>query len=212
MLPRQHQREALHERHALDVERRQPQRPHEGEIDVAQHLERHVQPLDHFLLVRGRLRAQAEHLRAERLQVLVMIAEAAGLGRAAARARNRVPARQEGLARHSRARIAVHDDARSAHRRQVDPAVASRPQLDLRHGHAGKMRAGPVVDGNGEVRGQWLRRVEHLSPQPYACHRVKERPPRRDRLHSSPSRLSRSGRPARSRRASVKRRPVPPCR
>src|SRR6266542_1222533 len=39
------------------------------------------------------------------------------------------------------------------------------------------MLAGPVVDGNGEVRGQRLRWVEHPSPQPYARHRVKERPP-----------------------------------
>ena len=225
VLPREDQREPLHEGHPLDVERRQPQRVHEGEIGVAEHLEGHVQPLDHLLLIFGGLRTEAEHLGAELLQVLVVIAKGARLRRAAAGAGNRVPSGQEGLARHSRARVAVDDDARRRHRREVDPAVAGRPELDLRHGQAGQMFARAVVDGHGQIRGQRLRRIpgrRGLSlrwsrlvghrPEAYAGHGMDERPSGRRTLHrSSPSRLSRSGRSARRRGASVKRRPVPPC-
>ena len=68
------------------------------EICIRQDRERQMQPLDRLALIVGVLRRQAEQMRdAEPLQLGEVIAEGAGLRRAAARAGDRVPARRQRL-------------------------------------------------------------------------------------------------------------------
>ena len=124
----------------------------EREVLVAQHLERHLEALDHLLLIRRVLRADAEHLGVELRQILVMIAEAAGLRRAAARAGNVVPSLRQlaiGPAGH---RIRVDHDARRGDLREVDPAVRRRRQLEIRQRHPLQMARAAVVFRPRQVR------------------------------------------------------------
>src|SRR5437773_1386820 len=76
--------QALQQRHALEGERRQTKCASEGQVFIAQDFKRNIEPLDHLLLIRRVLGAQAEHLSVEASKVFVMIAKAARFGRAAA--------------------------------------------------------------------------------------------------------------------------------
>ena len=94
---------------------------------IGQHRERQVQPLDRLALIAGVLRRQAEELRhAEPLELGEMVAERARLRRAAARARDLVPAVGRRLPGHAGARIDV-DHRAAAQLGQIDrePSVAA---------------------------------------------------------------------------------------
>jgi hypothetical protein len=129
-----------------------------------------VEPLHHLPLVRGVLRREPEHARAERGELGVQIAEATGVRRAAARAGDRVPVGdQRGFAGPSGARIREHDD-QPRDRREVDAASVGRGKRDVRQPRPGEVRGGAVVERRREVRRQRgeAALVHHRSLSPVA--------------------------------------------
>ena len=95
-----------------DGEGRQVQRPGKRQLGIGQDRERQMQPLGGLALIIGVLGRQAEQVRhAQRFELGEMVAKAAGLRRAAARAGDVVPARRQIDARHAGARIDVKHGA-----------------------------------------------------------------------------------------------------
>ena len=118
-----------------------------------------MQAIGGLLLVVGVLRRQAENLGdAERLELGEMIAKAARLRRAAARAGDLIPARRRIDARHAGARIDVNHRA-ALELRQVHHAAAGRRQRDVRQLHAGQMPRPAVVLRRGNIGRQEVRIV-----------------------------------------------------
>ena len=106
------------------------------------------------LLLR-RLRADADERRAVARELGLRVAEGAALRRAAARARDVVPALEQRHARHARARVDVDDDPLARGLREVDLAAQGRGQGDGGHLGAGQVIRGAVVDsGTGRFSGQ----------------------------------------------------------
>ena len=182
------QREALDQGHALDLEGGQRERPREAEPLVAQQLERQVEPVHGLALVRGVLCAEAEHAGPAGGQLSVVVAERARLRRAAARARDLVPAPGRVLVGAARARVHVHDGL-AGEPGQVHEATRGGGQRDRRHRQAGQVLAGAVVDRRREVSGQLVevvvtwhaghsRRVRHAG-QPARRHPAGSGDPRR---------------------------------
>src|ERR1044071_3132584 len=99
-----------------------------------------MQPFYRFALVVALLRAETEDIRAERLQFLEVIAKAARLRRAAARAGNRVPSRRQLDVRAAGPRITVDDDA-AGKRREVDHPPRGGFEPDRGHSRAREMIA-----------------------------------------------------------------------
>ena len=121
----------LRQHGALDLEGRQPERPREVQVLVAQEREGEVQPLGGLPLVFRALRAQAEDARPEPVELIVVVAEGARLGCAAAGAGDPVPAFREIPARPAHHRVAVHD-RQARKRREVDPPAIRGSQRGLR--------------------------------------------------------------------------------
>jgi hypothetical protein len=86
-----------------------------------------MQALGHLTLVVRLLRAEREDPDAELSELLVRVAEAAGLGRAAARAGDRVPARRQLLVGAAGAGVAEQDRPR-VRLVQADGLPGGRPQ------------------------------------------------------------------------------------
>ena len=82
------------------------------------------------------------------------IAERAALRRAAARARDVVPAVEQRLARHARARVDVDDEPLLRRLGEVELAAQRRGEGDARHLGAGQVDGGAVVDRHREVGGK----------------------------------------------------------
>src|SRR5258708_31558997 len=86
------ERDALEQRHPRGREVRQLDRARELEVLVREHRKRQMQTLDRLALIGGVLRREAEKPGdAERLELGVMVAETAGLRRAAARPGELIP-------------------------------------------------------------------------------------------------------------------------
>ncbi len=135
----------LQQRHALDGERRQSKCVRKLPMLVAQHLERHLQPLHHLLLIRRVLGTQPEHFGVQAGKVLVMIPEAARFRRAAASAGDGVPPGWQLPIRPAGHRIAIDDDSRRVDLRDVDHAIRRRRQADIGQRHAVEMFRAPIV-------------------------------------------------------------------
>ena len=115
------------------------------QLRVRQDRERQVQPLDRLALIVGVLRRQPEQLRdAEPLQLGEMVAEAAGLRRAAARAGDGVPAVRQRLPGPAGARIDI-DDRAAREPRQIDRRAVGRRQREVGQLGAGQMARRAVV-------------------------------------------------------------------
>ena len=121
-----------------------------------------MQPLDRLALIVGRLRRQSEQLRhAEPLQLGEMVAKAAGLRRAAARARDAVPAGRQRLPGPAGARIDVdHGPARQAATGSTcAPSVAGK--REVRQLRPGEMARRAVVLRDRQIVGQDHRIVQN---------------------------------------------------
>src|SRR5437016_4868855 len=121
--------DALEKTHALHFEPWQPETRQELACSVTQQLKRQVQSAYRFALVVRGLSAQAVNDRAELLQLPMMVAVGASLGRAAASARYRVPtccASQGQSIRTTGARVAIHHGQRYRRIVQPDQAPAGR--------------------------------------------------------------------------------------
>ena len=92
-----------------------------------------------------------------------MIAEAAGLRRAAARAGDRVPAGRQRLPGPSGARIDI-DDGAALELRQIDLRAIGRGERDVRKPHAREMTRGAVVLRHRQIVRQHIRIVQHARP------------------------------------------------
>src|SRR5712692_157689 len=148
----EHQREALQERHARDLEGGQLERALESQPGVAEHLERQAQPPGHLALVLRRLRRQPVHGGAEPREFHVHVPEPAALWRAAPRSRDRVPPRRQVLVRLSRARIGVHDDAVLLRfLREHHLAPARRGQRDRRDHRVRQMPRRTIILRDGQI-------------------------------------------------------------
>src|SRR4029077_14663945 len=95
---------------------------------------------------------------AERLELGKMVAETTGLRRAAARARNVVPAGRQFDARNSGARINIEDRA-TAQDRNVEGAAAGCQQREIGQCATGQMARGTVVPRHREVARKNVRTV-----------------------------------------------------
>ena len=82
------------------------------------------------------------------------VAEGAALRRAAARARDVVPAVEQRLARHARARVDVDDEPLAGGPGEVELAAQRRGQGDGGNLGAGQVIGGAVVDRRGRFVGQ----------------------------------------------------------
>ena len=103
----------------------------ERELLVRQDCERQMQSRRCFLLIGSVLRGQAKELRnAQAFEFGEIIAERAGLRRAATRARDLVPAVRRIDARHAGTRIDV-DDGAAFEFRKVDGCAVGRRQRDV---------------------------------------------------------------------------------
>ena len=116
-----------------------------------------MQAARRLLLIGRVLRRQAEHLGdAELLQFGEMIAEAAGLRRAAARAGDVVPAGRQIDAGHAGARIEVEHGA-AFELGQIDGAAGGRRQRQVGQTHAGEMVGAAIVLRRRDIGRQDLR-------------------------------------------------------
>src|SRR5918992_718504 len=87
----ENERQSLYQDHTVSLEGRQRERPHKGEVLVAQELEGQVEPHDRLPLVSSTLGAEAEHPRAEFPELRVVVPKGARLRGASPGARNLVP-------------------------------------------------------------------------------------------------------------------------
>ncbi len=129
------------------MEGRQVEGVPEAELGVGDDRERHRVPPGELDLVGQALRREAGDLGPEAAQLGGVVAKATGLGRAAACARDLVPARQERLPRPPRPRVDVEDAQAGAELGEVD-----RPGRRLEHEWGdrtpGQVAGGAVVDGD----------------------------------------------------------------
>src|SRR5260370_42522257 len=88
---REHQCQPLQQPHAVEFEGRQTQGVDKSKIGIAEYFEWKMQARDQFLLIFRGLRAEAEDLRLQVAELLIMIAERAALRCASARAWDFVP-------------------------------------------------------------------------------------------------------------------------
>ncbi len=158
-----HQDQAFEQRHAIELEAGQSQGALQSQPGVGKQRKRQVQPLDGFALVFAILCRKPEDPRhAQRLEFPEMIAEAAALGRAAARARDCVPAVRQRNARPAGARIDVNHGP-AGQSRKIDRAAVGRRKRQIRRPHAGEVPGAAVIARHRQIRWKVQRIVEaHL--------------------------------------------------
>jgi hypothetical protein len=108
--------------HAIHLEGGKAKRIGQAKLGVAQNLERKMQAIRQLALIGGILCAQPEDGDIQAGEVALMIAKGAGLGGAAARTGNGVPAVRQILARHAGSWIAIDERAPAAEPSHIDLA------------------------------------------------------------------------------------------
>jgi hypothetical protein len=156
------QRHPLVEPAAVELEGRQRQPRGEDEPVVADDRKRDLRPRGELLLLGERLRRDAGDASRERRELGSMVAKAARLRRAAARARQLVPARRNRLVGWAGLRVEVEDKPIGSQSGERDVSHRRR-EHDVRYPHSRQIVGRTIVDGYGQPCGQNVRVVGRLA-------------------------------------------------